>query len=453
MKRQHSYRSAAVFAGVLALVFPVFAGFGVSSVFVPAGEAWASTSVNATVFRSSSLCSRGDIQYISYYDAEGWLVLGRRVISSGEPFTTRRTPYRGNVRDAHNSISMAVDGDGFLHVSFDHHGAPLKYARSVAPDALELGPLEPMTGSGEGNVTYPEFHRLADGELVFVFRDGMSGSGNLVMNRYSTKEGRWTRLHDSLIDGEGRENPYWQMCTDSAGVIHLSWVWRRTPDVATNHDLCYARSRDGGVSWERTDGTPYALPITAATAEYALRIPERSELINQTGMAADAASHPAIATYWREKGDMAVQYRLVRHDGKGWRVLRLPERTLDFRLAGGGTKAIPVSRPRIVTDGSFAAVLFRDAERGSRASAYVTDDIDSGDWRTVDFSEEPLGAWEPSIDDDLWRERRHLHLYFQPVRQGVGERSLDGAPTKAGALEVRWRQIGCVVAGEWRDRP
>ena len=112
MKRQHSYRSAAVFAGVLALVFPVFAGFGVSSVFVPAGEAWASTSVNATVFRSSSLCSRGDIQYISYYDAEGWLVLGRRVISSGEPFTTRRTPYRGNVRDAHNSISMAVDGDG-----------------------------------------------------------------------------------------------------------------------------------------------------------------------------------------------------------------------------------------------------------------------------------------------------------------------------------------------------
>jgi len=74
----------------------------------------------------------------------------------------------------------------------------------------------------------------------------------------------------------------------------------------------------------------------------------------------------------------------------------------------------------------------------------VTDDIDSGSWRTVDFSDEPLGAWEPSIDDDLWRERRHLHLYFQPVRQGDGERSLDGAPTKAGALEIRWRQIGVV---------
>ena len=405
-------------------------------VFVPAGEAWSSTSVNATVFRYSSLCSRGDVQYISYYDADGYVVLGRRRISSGEPFEVTRTQYRGNVRDAHNSISMAVDGAGYLHVSFDHHGHPLKYARSVSPDSLELGALEPMTGRGEGNVTYPEFHRIAGGDLVFVFRDGRSGCGNLVMNRYSVRERKWRRVHDSLIDGEGRQNAYWQLASDSAGTLHISWVWRRTPDVATNHDLCYARSRDGGATWERSDGTPYKLPITAETAECAVRIPERSELINQTGMAADAAGHPAIATYWREKGDEAVQYRLVRHDGKTWRVEPLPKRSLDFRLGGGGTKMIPISRPRIVIDGGFVAVIFRDAERGSHASCYVTDDIANGEWRTLDLTDYPLDAWEPSIDEGLWRERRRLNVFIQRVRQGDGEMTVDGAPTTAGALDI-----------------
>ena len=56
--------------------------------------------------------------------------------------------------------------------------------------------------------------------------------------------------------------------------MHLSWCWRETFDVATNHDLCYARSADGGNTWTRSDGTPYQIPINADTAEYALRIPQ-----------------------------------------------------------------------------------------------------------------------------------------------------------------------------------
>ena len=48
-------------------------------------------------------------------------------------------------------------------------------------------------------------------------------------------------VHDILIDGEGERNAYWQMYVDKAGVIYLSWVWRETQLVETNHDLCYAR--------------------------------------------------------------------------------------------------------------------------------------------------------------------------------------------------------------------
>ena len=135
---------------------------------------------------------------------------------------------KGNVKDAHNVISMMVDGEGYIHVSFDHHGHKLNYCRSIAPGSLKLGDKIPMTGVDEGNVTYPEFYSLSGGDLLFVYRSGSSGRGNLVMNRYSLKEHKWIRVQDILIDGENKRNAYWQMYVDEKGTIHLSWVWRES---------------------------------------------------------------------------------------------------------------------------------------------------------------------------------------------------------------------------------
>ena len=75
-------------------------------------------------------------------------------------------------------------------------------------------------------------------------------------------------MQDVLIDGEKERNAYWQLYIDNANTIHVSWVWRETPDVATNHDLCYACSHDGGVTWEKSTGEKYRLPITVRNAEY-----------------------------------------------------------------------------------------------------------------------------------------------------------------------------------------
>ena len=125
---------------------------------VEVGKGYSCTSVNTTVFRNNSLVTHGDEQYISYYDNDGYLVLGKRKLDS-EQWTLHRTQYQGNVKDAHNIISMMIDGEGYMHVSFDHHGHPLNYCRSIAPGSLELGDKMPMTGVDEGNVTYPEQQR------------------------------------------------------------------------------------------------------------------------------------------------------------------------------------------------------------------------------------------------------------------------------------------------------
>ncbi len=111
---------------------------GVKGHLVEVGLGYSQTSVNTTVFRNSSLVTMGEEQYIFYYDLEGYLMLGKRNLETGQ-WTLHRTQYQGNVRDAHNVISIMLDGDGYIHVAFDHHGQPLNYCRSVAPYSLKLG--------------------------------------------------------------------------------------------------------------------------------------------------------------------------------------------------------------------------------------------------------------------------------------------------------------------------
>lgn len=407
-----------------------------ASRLVKVGEGYSQTSVNTAVFRNNSLVTHGDEQYISYYDADGYLVLGKRKLGSDQ-WTLHRTQYKGNVKDAHNIISMMVDGDGYLHVSFDHHGHPLNYCRSLAPRSLELGEKEPMTGVDEGNVTYPEFYPLSGGDLLFAYRSGSSGRGNLVMNRYSLKDKKWSRVQDVLIDGEDERNAYWQLYVDERGTIHLSWVWRETWHVETNHDLCYARSFDNGVTWYKTDGTRCELPIRQGNAEYACRIPQNSELINQTSMSADADGNPYIASYWRDATSDVPQYRIVWHDGQAWHSRQVSQRTTPFSLKGGGTKMIPISRPRIVVQNGEIFYVFRDAERGSKVSLAHAANVATGRWSITDLTDFPVDAWEPSHDTELWKQKKQLHLFVQQSKQGDGERTVEFPPQPILVLEIR----------------
>ena len=404
---------------------------------VEVGNGFSSTSVNTAVFRTNSLVTHGDTQYISYYDPEGYLTLAKRTLGS-DTWTVQQSQYKGNVNDGHNIISMMVDGDGYIHISFDHHNNPLNYCRSVEPGSLTLGDKEPMTGMEENEVTYPEFHRLDNGDLIFVYRDGGSGRGNMVMNRYDLKTKTWQRVQDVLIDGQGERNAYWQMYIDPAGTIHLSWVWRETWLVETNHDMCYARSKDGGKTWMNSMDEPIELPITKDNAEYACTIPQNSELINQTSMTADAKGNPYIATYWRDQDSDIPQYRLIWNDGDQWHSSQVSDRQTPFSLKGGGTKMIPIARPRlVVNEAGEAWYIFRDEERGSKVSMYHSDNILSGNWEVTDLTDFSVNAWEPSLDTELWKTKRQLNIFVQDTRQGDGEQLSETQPQPVYVLEVR----------------
>ena len=403
------------------------------------GRGYSKTSVNTAIFRTNSIVTHQKSQYIAFYDEKGYMVLGKRTLGD-DNWTLYVTQHKGNVEDAHNVISIMVDGEGYLHVAFDHHDNRLNYCRSVRPGTLILGEPEPMTGQDEERVTYPGFYRLPAGDLLFVYRSGASGRGNLVLNRYETGNRRWRRLHDVLIDGEEERSAYWQMFVDKKGSIHLSWVWRETWDVATNHDLCYARSDDGGITWVRSHGEPYRLPITADNAEYAWLIPQGSELINQTSMSADRKGNPFVAGYWRDQGSDIPQYRLVWFDGMSWQQQQVAERVTPFSLSGGGTKMIPISRPQLAIGEkrgrNIIYYLFRDVERGSRVSLAKKVLGTKSGWEVIDLTNFSVDAWEPSFDTELWKEKQKLHIYVQRSSQGDGEKSTDLEPQPVYLLEV-----------------
>lgn len=406
---------------------------------VPIAEGWAKNQVNAVIFRKNSVSSYRDHQYVSFYDADSNVVVAKRRIGSTD-WAITKTGFTGNTNDAHNSIGIAVDGKGFLHLAWGNHNSKLNYARSAKPERPESFVRKSMIDTKEERGTYPEFYSMPNGDLLFSYRDGASGNGDLVLNLWDAKHQKWSRVQDKLIDGERQRNAYPQIAVDRKGSIHLSWVWRETPDVATNHDLSYARSDDGGKTWVKSYGEKYQLPINASTAEYIYRIPQKSELINQTSMTTDERGRPYIATYWRDLDSLVPQYRVVYFDGKNWKMSQVGERKTPFSLGGGGTKRIPIARPQIVVQNGRVTVIIRDEERESKVSAAMTNDINSGKWTITDLTETSVGMWEPSFDNELWRTRGLLDIFIQRVGQGDGEKLEDIAPQMVSILEWRPRK-------------
>ncbi|MRX68141.1 BNR repeat-containing family member [Flavobacterium resistens] len=419
------------------LFFSLLSCVAQKNVEIPVGNGWSSNSVNTVKFRKNALTTFKDFQFIAYYDNDGAVILGKRKLNSTN-WEIVKTSYSGNVKDAHNTISIAIDGDGYLHISWDHHDTKLRYAKSKYPLSLDLGKEESMTGIAEQKVTYPEFHNLPNGNLVFFYRSGASGRGNMILNLYSVKEKKWSQLQSNLLNGEEQRSAYWQAKVDKKGTIHLSWVWRESWDVSTNHDICYARSFDGGLTWEKSNGEKYNLPITVASAEIAWKIPEKSSLINQTSMIVDKNENPYIANYWSE--NTIPQFQIVYLENGIWKKSNTGFRKTSFYLGGGGTKKIPISRPDLLIKEEGKKrnlyLLFRDAERENKVSMAYTNLSQNAPWKVTDLTSASIGEWEPNYDISLWEKQKKLHIFLQNVNQVDGEGLAKSEPTMVRVLEV-----------------
>jgi hypothetical protein len=284
-----------------------------------------------------SLLTAPPHQFVAYYDEDRRMTVAHRQLED-KSWTYQVLPERVGW-DSHNYIAMTLDQQGHLHVSGNMHVDSLKYFIATTPhDIRSLRRVSVMTGKEENRVTYPQFFSGPAGELVFTYRDGSSGSGNQVYNAYEPARKTWQRLLDTpLTDGEGKMNAYLKgPLPGPDGYYHLVWVWRDTPDAATNHDLSYARSKDL-VRWEKSDGTPLQLPITIATAEIIDPVPAGGGMINgNTVIGFDGQNRPII-TYHKFDEQGNTQIYNARQEPNGWQISQATDWTHRWEFGGRGS--------------------------------------------------------------------------------------------------------------------
>ncbi len=402
-------------------------------------QAYAGSSVNVVAGARQTIYTDSVYQYAGFYNAEGQLVLAKRRLGENQ-WQTRETPFTTNLKDAHNTLSLVVDGQGYLHLAWGHHNTALHYSRSLEPGGLVMDSPRAMVGEAEQSVTYPQFFRLGDGNLLFLYRDGGSGNGRLVLNHYSTNNQQWTRRQSNLIDGEGQRSAYWDMTIDSKGRLHLAWNWRETPDVASNHDLLYARSDDQGQTWRKSDGRDYHLPITQKSAEVVAAIPQQHNLMNPPSIAATRRGQPVIASYWSAAPDARPRFNIVYRNGDGWHTLAGPEAGEDFSLQGPGTKHPPISRAALLSESNSIHLIYRDDSRGGRVLGATLENLNQAHegnpkWHYRYLTQTDAGAWEPSIDPAQWQRMKQAHLLLQSVNQLDGD-DRSGSETRPTPLNL-----------------
>ncbi len=300
-----------------------------------------------------ALFTHGERQYVAFYAADRHLTVAARALEGDAweffrlPSEQPEPPRFGHRQtsavlgwDSHNSIVMAADSAGHLHLAGNMHCNPLTYWRTREPGEIaSFEQVKKMVGRDEDRCTYPLFLTLADGRLVFQYRSGQSGDGSTFLNVYDVESRSWRRLVDAaFFDGEGKRNAYpLAPVAGPDGMFHLSWVWREAGDAAANHDLSYARSRDLA-HWEDAAGRPLALPITVATEGVIVDpVPVNGGILNGSGrIGFDSQKRPMLAYYKFDSAGHSQAY-VARWESSTWNIVQLSDWDHRFEPAGGGT--------------------------------------------------------------------------------------------------------------------
>lgn len=293
------------------------------------GSVWSGTSTRPGALRTPE----GKL-LIAYYDADRWVTLASLDEKSRE-LCRVRLPSRFGGWDAHNNLAVARASDGSIHIAGNAHATPLFYARAANSD-IETVRATAMIGSNEANATYPTFLRDANGDLLFLYREGRSGDGTWLINRWHS--GRWSRIGSAFAsaDNFGSVSAYpTNIETDNQGVSHVAVVWRRNYDVRSNFAISYAQTRDF-LHWSRLNETPTIGPLDPSQMDTIDAPGEGHGLLNSGQLLLSNDGIPIV--FYIRYGDNGNDAIFVSKPSHGrWikkEIARSPRRSL---ISGGGT--------------------------------------------------------------------------------------------------------------------
>lgn len=406
---------------------------------------------NASSFTQDPIQTAADgTQFAVWIDSLSRAIVGKRERGSSVWETFDLTNAASNVfalpvtDDSHNSFSMVVDGAGYIHLSGNHHLNPLRYARSVRPLDITAWTAPGMIGDApEATMTYPQFVKLPDGNLIFTFRDeGPVGLGAYYMNHYDAATMTWTR-RGKLLDGTTvtpAQSPYLnKLAVANDGTLHLFFLWRGSSnDPRDSTQISHMKSSDSGVTWKTAAGAALALPVLYSNAAPVITQTLVGEL-NQSGAAVDDAGNP-WSVWWRSLGTLNGGWGIYvrRWDGSAW-VQEYLLNTGDRRWTGVDISLYP--RPQLFAwQGRMFLLYVRELDASGLRLREVTPGAANPLPDTMIFAGS-LGRYEPVFDLSAIASTSELHVLVTPTQEGTASANPTYVSVWGGVLTVNLPSI------------
>ncbi len=267
---------------------------------------------NFASFQQDVIVTFNGYQYVTYWknvSGSTHPTIARKKLPDGEweDLVLAYSASIAKINDNHQTISMGIcPNDGTIHIAYDHHDVPLNYQKSVVGMVTDpenavwsdasFGAKQDylIPGTQITPVTYPRFIAKPNGDLIYECRLGQSGNGDSFMWEYSAETGEWSSIGKYIIGTNVSQNAYINgVHYDPNGRMHVSWVWRETPDPQTNHDVYYGYSDDDGRTWYNAAGTQIGTaetnPMTLNTEGLkVITVGKNRGLINQEAQVVDS---------------------------------------------------------------------------------------------------------------------------------------------------------------------
>lgn len=166
----------------------------------------------------------------------------------------------------HNTPSVAVDGDGFVHVFTGLHNDEWKYFRSTEPfSSTTLVDVSSEMPDQSVQFTYPVLKRAPSGDLWLIIRGEDASTGERARGgyfyRYSTSSQEWSRVSIWAYNVGHSVYPD-DIQFSSDGDVHLQWEWCKFPASQVRHEGSYVRYTPSTDTYRSVTGDVVSVPIT-----------------------------------------------------------------------------------------------------------------------------------------------------------------------------------------------
>ncbi|KAM0344821.1 hypothetical protein ACHAPU_007203 [Fusarium lateritium] len=300
----------------------------------------------------------------------------------------------------HNTPSISVDGDGYVHVFTSMHNEPWRYFRSVTPYSSTLVDASSDMPDQTTKITYPVVKRDATGNLWLIVRGQAANDNNAkggYLYKYTLDDGTWSRV------GIWAYNKGYSVYPDdiafsSDGDVHLQWEWSKYPASAVRHQGSYVRYSPSTNTFTSASGATVSLPITQNTPDIVYQPLTTGETYSGDINASPGPAFQSakLALYERSDGSVHIQhaYRFKTSNAGTWQIRRATGTygtqdpwTRDILYQDGETSA----GVGITHDGATARIYYCR----SSGSAYVLENASGAGWTNI--------ALEPAVEKKVQR--------------------------------------------------